>query len=60
MQLVEIVLFAAVAALALALIAYAVRPHLRVRRRPRAVEEIPPAPRAQSELGPRPQAMVCP
>jgi hypothetical protein len=60
MQLVEIALFAAVAALALALIAYAVRPYLKARRRPRAAEEIAAAPRPQSELGPRPQAMVCP
>jgi len=60
MQLVEIALFAAVAALALALIAYAVRPYLRGRRPPRVAEEISAAPRAQIELGPRPQAMVCP
>jgi hypothetical protein len=64
MQLVEIALFAAVAALALALIGYAVRPYLRARRRPMAGEaggetlaELSPAPR---ELAPRPQAMVCP
>ena len=36
MQLVEIALFAAVAALALALIGYAVRPYLRAKRRPTA------------------------
>jgi hypothetical protein len=59
MQLVEIALFAAVAALALALIGYAVRPYLRARQRSRA-EALPPAPRAAIELSPRPQAMVCP
>jgi hypothetical protein len=60
MQLVEIALFVAVAALALALIGYAVRPYLRARRRPLAEEAIPAPPRVQSELGPRPAAMVCP
>ncbi len=60
MQLVEIALFAAVAALALTLIGYALRPYLRARRRSTSEEataELPPAPR---ELAPRPQAMVCP
>jgi hypothetical protein len=63
MQLVEIALFAAVAALALTLIGYAVLPYLRARRRPGvaapgvATAELSPAPR---ELAPRPQAMVCP
>jgi hypothetical protein len=60
MQLVEIALFVAVAALALALIGYAVRPYLRDRRRPRAAEAIPAPARAQVELAPRPTAMVCP
>ena len=59
MQLVEIALFVAVAALALALIGYAVRPYLRARRRPRAEEAVPVA-RPALELSPRPQAMVCP
>jgi hypothetical protein len=59
MQLVEIALFVAVAALALALIVYAVRPYLRARR-PRAEEAVPVPPRAPVELSPRPQAMVCP
>ena len=40
MQLVEIALFAAVAALALTLIGYAVRPYLRAKRRPAADEAI--------------------
>jgi hypothetical protein len=60
MQLVEIALFVAVAALALALIGYAVRPSLRARRRSRAADALPASPRAQMEAGPRPQAMVCP
>jgi uncharacterized protein YbaR (Trm112 family) len=60
MQLVEIALFVAVAALALALIGYAVGPYLRARRRLRAAEAIPVPPRSQIEAGPRPQAMVCP
>ncbi|HEY4394586.1 MAG TPA: hypothetical protein VGP64_11005 [Polyangia bacterium] len=61
MQLVEIALFVAVAALALALIGYALRPYLRARRPARAAEAIPAVPpRAQAELSPRPQAMVCP
>ncbi len=61
MQLVEIALFAAVAALALALIGYAVRPYLQAKRQPPARAKRFPIPRArQMELGPRPQAMVCP
>jgi hypothetical protein len=63
MQLVEIALFAAVAALALTLIGYAVRPYLRAKRRPGGATpnvenaELPPL---SKELAPRPQAMVCP
>ena len=45
MQLVEIALFAAVAALALTLIGYAVRPYLRARRRPTAGKHSPSSPR---------------
>jgi hypothetical protein len=60
MQLVEIALFVAVAALALALIGYAVRPYLRACRPPITAEAIPVPPRAQVELAPRTQAMVCP
>jgi uncharacterized protein YbaR (Trm112 family) len=60
MQLVEIALFVAVAALALALIGYAVHPYLRARRRPRAPEAAPAPVRAPIELPPRPQALVCP
>lgn len=60
MQLVEIALFAAVAALALTLIGYAVRPYLRAKRRSAAGEAIPELPAAPRELAPRPQPMVCP
>src|SRR5690349_19305624 len=62
MQLVEIVLFAAVAALALTLLGYAVRPYLRTRRRRADPEAVPEAlsARAPLDLAPRPQAMVCP
>jgi hypothetical protein len=60
MQLVEIALFAAVAALALTLIGYAVRPYLRAMRRPPAHEAIADAPRAPTAPAPRAQAMVCP
>jgi hypothetical protein len=60
MQLVEIALFAAVAALALTLIGYAVRPYLRARRRHSAREAIPDVPRAPMEPPSRAQAMVCP
>ena len=60
MQLVEIALFVAVAALALALIGYAVRPYLRARRPPRAAEAIPVPARPQVEPSARAQAMVCP
>ncbi|HTB60293.1 MAG TPA: hypothetical protein VLC06_20625 [Polyangia bacterium] len=60
MQLVEIALFAAVAALALTLIGYAVRPYLRAKRRASAREAIAEAPRAPVEPAPRGQAMVCP
>ena len=60
MQLVEIALFAAVAALALTLIGYAVRPYLRARRRPTAGEALSELPSAPRELAPRSQAMVCP
>ena len=48
MQLVEIALFAAVAALALTLIGYAVRPYLRARRRLSAHKAITDAPRRRS------------
>jgi hypothetical protein len=58
MQLVEFSLFVAVAALALTLIGFAVRPYLRARRRPAARPEAPSRPAI--ELGPRPQALVCP
>jgi uncharacterized Zn-finger protein len=60
MQLVEIALFAAVAALALTLIGYAVRPYLRAKRRPSDREAVADVPRVPLELAPRPQAMVCP
>ena len=60
MQLVEIALFAAVAALALTLIGYAVRPYLHAKRRPTAAEAVRELPTAPRELAPRPQAMVCP
>jgi predicted amidophosphoribosyltransferase len=60
MQLVEIALFATVAALALTLIGYAVRASLRARRCPPAPEATPVPPRPQMEFGPRPQALVCP
>jgi hypothetical protein len=60
MQLVEIALFAAVAALALTLIGYAVRPYLRARRRSMAAESSADVPMPPRELAPRPQAMVCP
>ena len=56
MQLVEIALFAAVAALALTLIGYAVRPYLRAKRRPTAGDALAEPPRAPRELAPRPQA----
>ena len=52
MQLVEIALFAAVAALALTLIGYAVRPYLRARRRPTAGEALSELPSAPRELAP--------
>jgi hypothetical protein len=58
MQLVEFALFAAVAALALTLIGFAVRPYLRARRRPAAREAAPARPAL--DVGPRPQALVCP
>ena len=60
MQLVEIALFVVVAALALALIGYAVRPYLRAGRRPPRGEAARPRARARSSSAPRPQAMVCP
>jgi len=60
MQLVEIALFVAVAALAVSLIGYAVRPYLRARRPPRAAEAVVAVPRAPVELAARPIAMVCP
>ena len=64
MQLVEIALFAAVAALALTLIGYAVRPYLRTKRRPSAqaasAQASADAQSASRELPPRAQAMVCP
>ena len=60
MQLVEIALFATVAALALTLLGYAVRPYLRARRRLPAHEAPSAPPRTPMELGPRPQALVCP
>jgi predicted amidophosphoribosyltransferase len=60
MQLVEIALFAAVAALALTLIGYAVRPYLRARHRPPAREAFADAPGAPMAPAPRAQAMVCP
>src|ERR1700722_14298614 len=60
MQLVEIALFAAVAALALTLIGYAVRPSLRGKRGPSAREGMPAAPGVPIEPAPRAQAMVCP
>jgi hypothetical protein len=59
MPLVEIALFAVVAALALALIGYAVRPYLRARRQA-AAEDVPEIPRPQLEPSPRPQPLVCP
>jgi hypothetical protein len=60
MQIVEIALFAAVAALALTLIGYVVRPYLRAKRRPTANEAFDDAPPPAREAAPRPQAMVCP
>jgi hypothetical protein len=62
MQLVEIALFAAVAALALTLIGYAVRPYLRAkgRRSAHGANADAIAQRAPMELAPRPQAMICP
>jgi hypothetical protein len=60
MQLVEIALFAAVAALALTLIGYAVRPYVRAKRRPTENEPAAAAPPPAREPAPRPQAMVCP
>jgi len=60
MQLVEIALFVAVAALALALIGYAVRPYLRAKRRPAPDEHTFDAPRPPGEVALRAQAMVCP
>src|SRR5437762_1822647 len=60
MQLVEIALFAAVAALALTLIGFAVRPYLRAKRQPTSRESVVEAPPPPRELAPRPTAMVCP
>jgi hypothetical protein len=60
MQLVEIALFAAVAALALTLIGFAVRPYLQARRRATGGEALAELPSVPRELAPRPQAMVCP
>jgi hypothetical protein len=60
MQLVEIALFAAVAALALTLIGYAVRPYLRAKGQPTADESIADAPLSAREVPLRSQAMVCP
>jgi predicted amidophosphoribosyltransferase len=60
MQLVEIALFAAVAALALTLIGYAVRPYLRAKRRATGRQSLAELPAVPRELAPRPQAMVCP
>ena len=60
MQPIEIALFAAVAALALTLIGYAVRPYLRAKRRPSAHQAISDAPRLPMEPASHAQAMVCP
>ena len=60
MQPVEFALFAAVAALALTLIGYAVRPSLRAKRRLIASESLADAPLPSRELAPPPQPMVCP
>ncbi|HLK93244.1 MAG TPA: hypothetical protein VKZ18_25345 [Polyangia bacterium] len=59
MQLVEFALFAVVAALALTLIGFAVRPYLRARHRPEEPREAAPV-RPALDLGSRPQSLVCP
>ncbi|HVV51008.1 MAG TPA: hypothetical protein VHO06_15175, partial [Polyangia bacterium] len=62
MQLVEMALFAAVAALALVLIGFSLRPYLRARRRTaaRAREPVAGAVRVPVEVPSRAQALVCP
>ena len=59
MPIVEIALFAVVAALALTLIGYVIRPYLRSRRAA-PVEAPAEASRARLEPSPRPQPLVCP
>ncbi len=61
MQPVEIALFVVVAVLAVALIAYAVRPHLKVRRAEIHPEHPPEAaPQTEMAAPPRGPALVCP
>ena len=61
MQPVEIALFVVVAILAVALIAYAVRPHLRDRRAGQPIERAPAPPRADLDpTSARGPGLICP
>jgi predicted amidophosphoribosyltransferase len=60
MQPVEIALFVVVAVLAVALIAYAVRPHLKARRTENRPEQPPEAAQAGADLRSRGPALICP
>jgi hypothetical protein len=60
MQPVEIALFVIVAVLAVALIAYAVRPHLKARRAESRPGGLPETAQGDAEAQPRGPALVCP
>jgi hypothetical protein len=60
MQPVEIALFVVVAALAVALIAYAVRPHLKARQSEKRPDQPPELGQAGMDLRARGPALICP